>query len=72
MMKERIIENNKQSQDMSEERTEKKSFQSTFRPGWWWGVLLGIAFLAAGGFLNQFRDIFIKATRICLECIGIG
>ena len=71
-IKNRIKEKIKQSKDMSEERTDKKSFQNLHRTGWWWGVLLGIAFLAAGGYLNQFEDIFIKATRICLECIGIG
>ncbi|MCR5559736.1 CD1871A family CXXC motif-containing protein [Schwartzia sp. (in: firmicutes)] len=34
--------------------------------------LAAVALLAAGIYLNQPRQVFGKAARICLECIGIG
>jgi hypothetical protein len=33
---------------------------------------LGTAFLLYGIFSNQVSSVLIKATHICLECIGIG
>ncbi len=44
-------------------------FQKT---GWLLGLFLGVLFLGVGLYFDQYREIFIKATRICLECIGIG
>lgn len=41
-------------------------------PGWTIGVVLGVCFLALGACDEQFADIYRKAVRICLECIGIG
>ena len=41
-------------------------------PGWCIGLVIGIAFLAAGIALDQHTDILQKARMICLECIGIG
>ncbi len=42
------------------------------KTGWLLGLFLGVLFLGIGLYFDQFREIFIKATRICLECIGIG
>ena len=35
-------------------------------------VLAGTAFLLVGIFSGQVSSVLIKATHICLECIGIG
>ncbi|MBQ6235776.1 MAG: hypothetical protein IJK54_07640 [Clostridia bacterium] len=35
-------------------------------------ALAGTAFLLYGIFLGQVSSVLIKATHICLECIGIG
>ena len=35
-------------------------------------ALLGTAFLLYGVFSGQTASVLLKATRICLECIGIG
>ena len=35
-------------------------------------LLLSLAFVAVGIFRNENFSIFIKASNICLECIGIG
>ena len=35
-------------------------------------LLLGIGGIAAGIAVGQNTDVFTKAIRICLECIGIG
>ena len=35
-------------------------------------ILCGAAFLAVGIFHGEAEIVFQKATRICLECIGIG
>ncbi|MBQ9623496.1 MAG: hypothetical protein IJJ71_12530 [Treponema sp.] len=32
----------------------------------------GIAFVIAGIFRGEAETVFNKATRICMECIGIG
>ncbi len=48
-----------------------KKFSSRV-PGWVVGVTLGVCFLALGAANEQFADIYRKAVRICLECIGIG
>lgn len=41
-------------------------------PGWCIGLLAGVLFLIAGACRGQYADIYRKAVRICLECIGIG
>jgi hypothetical protein len=33
---------------------------------------LSVAFILAGVYRGEMRTVFIKASRICLECIGIG
>lgn len=48
-----------------------KKFSSKV-PGWTVGVVLGVCFLILGAANEQFADIYRKAIRICLECIGIG
>ena len=48
-----------------------KKFSSKV-PGWTVGVVLGVCFLILGAVSEQFADIYRKAIRICLECIGIG
>ncbi|MCL2199180.1 MAG: hypothetical protein FWB80_09680 [Defluviitaleaceae bacterium] len=35
-------------------------------------VLLGLIFIAAGVIMGEAREIFEKATIICMECIGLG
>lgn len=35
-------------------------------------ALAGMAFLLYGIFSKQVSAVLIKATHICLECIGIG
>ena len=35
-------------------------------------ALLGTAFLLIGVFSDEVSSVLIKATHICLECIGIG
>ncbi len=39
-----------------------------------WLVLLGVAlaFVAAGVINGGAHDVFVKAVRICSECIGLG
>jgi len=41
-------------------------------PGWITGVCTGALLLGLGVYYDQFADIYRKAIRICLECIGIG
>ena len=41
-------------------------------PIWVYGVGMSICFFLLGIRGNQFSDIYRKAIRICLECIGIG
>ena len=38
------------------------------------GLLLaaGGVLLAIGLYLEQYRSVWMKAIRICLECIGLG
>lgn len=41
----------------------------------WAGVIIafaGAAMICAGVMLEQYRSVFVKAIRVCLECIGIG
>ncbi len=35
-------------------------------------ALAGTAFLLIGIFSGQVSSVLLKATKICLECIGIG
>lgn len=41
---------------------------------WITGTLLmaGLAFMTIGIMRGEMDTVFIKATKICLECIGIG
>lgn len=36
------------------------------------GLGVGMTFVLVGIGLGQHREVFEKAIRICLECIGIG
>ena len=35
-------------------------------------IIIGIALVIAGIFRGEAVTVFNKATRICMECIGIG
>lgn len=35
-------------------------------------LLAGIILLAIGIYTGDFANIFLKASKICYECIGIG
>lgn len=35
-------------------------------------LFTGILFVLAGIFRGEAETVFYKATRICMECIGIG
>jgi len=35
-------------------------------------IILGTTFMATGIYRGEITKVFLKATRICLECIGIG
>ena len=35
-------------------------------------IMAGILAIAAGIWRDEVRTVFMKATYICLECIGIG
>lgn len=38
-----------------------------------WGLLLAaLALMSAGVAQGDARDVLMKASRICMECIGIG
>ena len=41
-------------------------------PKWSMGVGIGVICLVLGAFNDQFAELYRKAVRICLECIGIG
>lgn len=35
-------------------------------------LVLGVILLAAGIIVSDFTNVFLKASKICYECIGIG
>jgi hypothetical protein len=35
-------------------------------------VAMSIIFIALGIFQGEVQQVFVKATLVCLECIGIG
>ncbi|MEF9983580.1 MAG: CD1871A family CXXC motif-containing protein [Oscillospiraceae bacterium] len=35
-------------------------------------IIIGVVFIIAGIWRNEFTIVFEKAINICLECIGIG
>lgn len=35
-------------------------------------LLLALLLIAAGAFNGSMRDVYVKAARICTECIGLG
>ena len=35
-------------------------------------LIISIALIGEGIIQNQYSEVFAKAGRICLECIGIG
>jgi len=42
---------------------------------WVWTIIIlvvSIALIVVGVLNNQVNDVLAKATRVCLECIGIG
>lgn len=42
---------------------------------WVWTTIIlaaAIALIVVGILNNQVKDVLAKATRVCLECIGIG
>lgn len=44
-------------------------------PSRWLGIViaaLGLAFMGFGIYRGEAAVVFTKATKICLECIGIG
>jgi ABC-type phosphate transport system permease subunit len=35
-------------------------------------LIIAVVLIAFGIYINEYETVFIKAVRICLECIGIG
>ena len=35
-------------------------------------LLLALAFLLIGSYGREYETVFAKASKVCLECIGIG
>lgn len=35
-------------------------------------LLFSILMMVYGGFRGEIKVVFMKATKICMECIGIG
>lgn len=38
----------------------------------WYALSLGITFVGLGLYRNEAMIVLKKATKICLECIGVG
>ena len=37
-----------------------------------WLLLLAAGLIALGAYSGEVQTVFVKATKICMECIGLG
>jgi len=49
-----------------------KNKSKKFKNLWMILLPLGIIFVVMGIIQDGYRDVLMKAVKICLECIGIG